>query len=93
MVDKTKLEIEDLFASIRGYARQQQISVLELIAEYALDDLPISIAQTIREYLAERSPKVEPGQVEYRSFFVSGRPDISEHMAEFIYGPEMSEDA
>ena len=83
--------IEDLFAAVRAYGRQHHKSVLELIAEYALDDLPPRIAQTISDYLAERTPKAKPGEIEYRAFFASGRSDISERMEEIIYGSDPDE--
>ena len=84
-------DVEDLFAAIREYGRQHHQSVLELIAEYALEDLPPRIAQTISDYLAERTPKAAPGEIKYRAFFASGRSDISERMEEIIYGSDSGE--
>jgi hypothetical protein len=85
------LDIEDLFAAVREYGRQHHQSVLELIAEYALEDLPPRIAQTISDYLAERIPKAVPGEIKHRAFFASGRSDISERMEEIIYGSDSDE--
>lgn len=92
MVHKTKLEIEDLFAALREHARQRQISVLELIAEYALDDLPISIAQTIEDYLQDKRPKTRPGEVKFEGLFSSGRSDLSTRIEEIIYDPDPGDD-
>jgi hypothetical protein len=85
-------DITGYFEAIRQYAREHQQSVLEVIAEYALADLPMSIGQMIKDYLEERKPKVKPGEVQYRTFFSSGRSDISERMEEIIYGPESGDD-
>jgi hypothetical protein len=84
-------DIEDLFVAVREYARQHHQSMLELIAEYALEDLPPHIAGTISDYLAERAPKAAPGEIKYRAFFASGRSDISERMEEIIYGSDSDE--
>lgn len=83
--------VEELFAAIRRSAQDQQKSVLELIAEYALDDLPISIGQAIQGYLEERKPKVKPEDVTFEGLFSSGRSDLSVRVEEIIYGPEESE--
>ena len=85
--------ITELFAAIRLYGQTHQKSVLELIAEYALDDLPISIAQTIKYYLEERKPQVKPGEVNFTGLFSSGRSDLSERMEEIIYGADSGDDA
>jgi hypothetical protein len=81
-------DIVELFATIRRYGQEQGLSVLELIAQYAIDDLPMSIGYQIKDYVEAHKPKVKPGQVKYRKFFSSGRSDISERMEEIIYGPE-----
>lgn len=81
-------DIEALFEAIREYARNQHKSMLELIAEHVLDELPMSMAQKIKRYLEDRKPKVKPGEVKYRAFFSSGRSDLSERMEEIIYGPD-----
>jgi hypothetical protein len=88
---KASPDIEDLFVALREYGQQQHKSVLELIAEYALEDLPPRIAQTISDYLAERTPNAKPGEIKYRAFFASGRSDISERMEEIIYGSDSDE--
>jgi hypothetical protein len=83
---------EEFFAAHRRYAREHHMSMLELIAEHALDDLPISVGRMLKEYIEERKPKVKPGEVEYKGLFASGRPDLSERLEEIIYGPD-SEDS
>lgn len=87
----TTLQVGDFFAAIRRYAQTHHTTVLELIAEYALDDLPISVGQMIVSYLEEHRPKVQPGDVKPHPFFSSGRSDISERMEEIIYGPDQDE--
>jgi hypothetical protein len=82
--------VGELFAAMRRYAQEQQKSVLELIAEYALDDLPISIGQTIQDYLQEHQPKVKPEDITFDGLFSSGRSDLSVRVEEIIYGPDES---
>jgi hypothetical protein len=86
--DMATLEIDELFDAIRRYAREHHKSVLELIAEHALDDLPVSVGSMIKDYFEERRPQVRPGEVKYRGLFSSGRSDLSERMEEIIYGPD-----
>ena len=92
MKAETSINIAEHFDAIRRYARAEQKSVLEVIAENALDDLPMSIGQMIKDYLEERTPKVKPGEVKYKGLFASGRSDLSERMEEIIYCPEPGDD-
>lgn len=92
VTSESEQDITSLFDAIRQYAAKQQVSLLELLAEHVLDDLPISVGRFITEYLEERKPKIEPGEVEYRASFASGRSDISERIEEIIYGPDPSGD-
>ncbi len=85
--------IDDHFAAIRAYAGEHHLSVLELIAEYALDDLPVSVGNMIKDYLEEHKPKVKPGEVKYRGLFSSGRSDLSARMEEIIYGIDPFQDS
>jgi hypothetical protein len=89
---KTPLSIEELFAAIRRYAREHHLSMLDVIAEHALDDLPVTVGNFIRDYIEERKPKVKPGEVTFKGLFSSGRSDLSERMEEIIYGPEPGHD-
>jgi hypothetical protein len=89
---KSSLEINELFDNLRSYAREHNKSVLELIAEHALADLPINIGRMIRNYLEERKPKVKPGEVKYTGLFSSGRSDLSERMEEIIYNLDQGDD-
>lgn len=83
---------EELFATLRRYARDHHMSMLELIAEYALDDLPIGVGRMIKEYIEERKPKVKPGEVAFKGLFASGMPDLSVRVEEILYGPDSGED-
>jgi hypothetical protein len=47
------VDINALFAAIRRYTQQKHISMLELVAEHLIDDLPFSIGYVIKEKLAE----------------------------------------
>ncbi len=85
-------DIAELFEQIRRHARENHQSMLELIAEYLIDDLPVSIGQTIKRYVEDSKPKVKPEDVTFEGLFASGRSDISERMEEIIYGPEPEEE-
>ncbi len=84
--------IADHVAAIRRYAQTQHVTVLEVLAAHLLDDLPVSVADFITDYLEERKPQSEPGQVAYRTFFASDRPDLSEKMEDIIYGTDSDAD-
>jgi len=81
------------FAAIREHARNHHLSMLEVIAEYALDDLPVSVGNMIKDYLEEHKPKVKPGEVRYTGLFASGRSDLSARMEEIIYGADPFRDS
>lgn len=88
-----ELEISELFDKIREYAREHQQSMLELLGEHLLDDLPYSVGNVIKDYLESNMPQVEPGQVKYWATFDSGRSDISERIEEIIYGTDTEDEA
>lgn len=83
----------ELFEALRRYAQQHHVSMLELIAEYALDDLPTTIGRAIQDKVEESKPKVNAGEVKYWATFDSGRSDISEHMEDIIYGSDADSSA
>ena len=85
-------DINDLVNQLRRYARQNHISMLELIAEQLVDELPFDIGRTIKDKVEQSKPKVKPGEVEYWGTFASGRSDISERMEEIIYGSETDDE-
>jgi hypothetical protein len=87
------VDISEIVAALRRYAQQNHKSMLEVVAEHLLDDLPFSISNVIKEKMEELKPKVESGEVEYWATFHSGRSDISERMEEIIYGPDEEDES
>lgn len=92
LANSPELEISELFDKLREYAREHHQSVLELVGEYLLNDLPYSVGNVIRQKLEDRHPQGKPEGRKFEGLFASGCSDLSERMEEILYG-KVSDDS